>query len=250
MEKLNSQQGFTLMEMVIALVILGIISLAVGSYLQLGAQGYLGVVNRDRTQLIARFALEKMTREIRHAAPNSVSVDSSGRCLSFYPVKLAGFYLHQPVGAAIDFSSTLGSDSDWKAITTNYWLAVGFSSSEQYDTKTNAITVVVDGPDAGVLTAQLSADLASSSPASRLYAYSEKVQYCFDSTLGSLHRLTNNASVSNNNLIAQQVSEVYFNTEGLGMNSNGMVHIRLTLQREQSTETATYEHSVQVINVL
>ncbi len=33
------QKGFTLIEMVMALVILGIISLAIGSYLQLGGTG-------------------------------------------------------------------------------------------------------------------------------------------------------------------------------------------------------------------
>ncbi|MGF1680625.1 PilW family protein [Photobacterium minamisatsumaniensis] len=244
------QQGFTLMEMVIALVILAIISLAIGSYLQLGAQGYIGTVNRDRAQSIARFALEKMTREIRHAAPNSVEVNSPGRCLSFYPVKLSGFYLAEPINTALDFSPTVGSVDEWTTIQSNAWMAVGLPSAKQYDEKRNTIRTVEQSSDDGVLTATLALPLTSSSPANRLYSYSEKVSYCFDSTTNELHRLVDNMLPSKNTLIAQDVQAVSFASEGVGMNSNGMVHIGLVIQREQTGELSNYEHSVQVINVL
>lgn len=242
------QGGFTLMEMVISLVILGIISLAIGSYLQLGAQGYVGAVNRDRTQAIARFALEKMTREIRHAAPNSVAV--SGNCLSFYPVQLSGFYLGNPTGVDVDFSPTLGTPSEWITIKSDAWMAVGFSSAKQYDDKQNTIFTVEDENDDEVLTATLSLPLTSSSPASRLYSYSDKVSYCFNRATHELHRLVDNELPSNNTLIAQGVDVATFTSEGAGMNSNGMVHIGLTIKSDQTGESSIYDHTVQVINVL
>ena len=86
-------------ELIISIVILGIISLGIGSYLRLGAGSYVSAVDRERLQSEARFVIERLTREVRHAAPNSVSVED-GAAFSFYPVELAAFYFDQPSATA------------------------------------------------------------------------------------------------------------------------------------------------------
>ncbi|RWX53849.1 PilW family protein [Photobacterium chitinilyticum] len=245
------QKGFTLIEMVMALVILGIISLAIGSYLQLGAQGYVDTVNRDRAQAVARFALEKITREIRHAAPNSVSTSNEGACLSFYPVRYSGFYQGSPETNMISVIPAVGSVNDWKAIDTkaDLVLAVGLPSPAEYDAKRNPIRSVTEGAEQGELTVNAGAALLYSSPAQRAYIYGDKVEYCL---AGSL--LTRQG-----NRIAEDVKTVEFVAEGAGLQNNGMVHISLTIEKgytggdavEGSTgEAFNYNHTVQVINVL
>jgi len=244
---MRRQKGFTLIEMVMALVILGIISLAIGSYLQLGAQGYVDTVNRDRAQGIARFALEKMTREIRHAAPNSVSTSNSGNCLSFYPVRYSGFYQGNPDTSTITVVPAVGTASEWKAIDAkaDLALAVGLPSPAEYDAKRNPISSVVDGAEQGELTVNAGSVLLYSSPAQRAYIYGDKVEYCL---AGSL--LTRQG-----NRIAEDVKSVEFVAEGAGLQNNGMVHISLAIEKDSTNEANSgeafhYNHTVQVINVL
>ncbi|MCG7584289.1 PilW family protein [Photobacterium sp. OFAV2-7] len=236
------QRGFTLVEMVMALVILGIISLAIGSYLQLGTQGYVDTVNRDRAQSIARFALEKITREVRHAAPNSISTSNYGACLSFYPVRYSGFYQGDPDSAAMSLVPAIGSATEWKAINTqaDLALAIGLPSATEYEAKRNTINSVADGTEQGELTVNLAASPLYSSPAKRAYVYGDKVEYC----------LTGSLLTRQGNRIAEDVKSVEFVAEGAGLQNNGMVHISLVIEKANTDDTFSYNHTVQVINVL
>ncbi|MGF1725772.1 PilW family protein [Photobacterium nomapromontoriensis] len=235
------QQGFTLIEMVMALVILGIISLAIGGYIQLGTEGYISTVSRDRFQAEARFILEKMTREIRHAAPNSIQVN--GRCLSFYPIRYAGFYQGDPSTTTISIVPTLGSAADWLAIPKrgNLALAVGLPSASSYQFDPNHINQVTLGkPDSGSVSVVIDRPLAFTSPAKRAYVYGGSVSYC----------QAGNLLMRNDVVLGEHIKAMDFDAAGAGLENNGMVHIGLIMNNPKSGETFSYDHTVQVMNVL
>ncbi|MEZ8094890.1 PilW family protein [Photobacterium swingsii] len=253
-------RGFTLLEMVIALVVLGVISLAVGSYFQLGVQGYTATVNRDRAQTELRFAVEKITREVRHAAPNSVFLDSNAAgeansCLSFYPVLESGFYLNQPKGNNVDYIVS-GSAQESKALVTeinkqqnNYFLAIGFGSHAQY-LNTNKVTKATEDP-AGHVVLSVQNELTLSSPANRAYLYGDLVSYCY--LQNKIYRLSDGdkkilSKYESTNLIAGGVSNMDIFAQAPGLSRNGMVHI--SLSADVDGETTSYDHTVQVLNVL
>lgn len=242
---MKKSQGFSLMEMVIALVILGIISLAIGSYLQLGAEGYVSTVSRDRVQSQARFALEKMTREIRHAAPNSLAL--TGRCVSFYPIHFAGFTLGNTRTVNIELVPTIGTAEQWLAIASSdkLALAAGLGNSAEYAAQPFKINRVDAGPDGnGTVLVNVSAPLENRSPANRAYAYGQPVSFCLEANV--LRRKSGNSSA----VIAEQVSGFDVAVNGKGLENNSMVHINLTFQDGRTDERFSYEHTVQVINVL
>ena len=68
----KSQKGFTLIEIIITLVLLGIISVVTIQFVSSSAE--VGQIQTERNQLVseARLAMEAMTREIRFAVPASV----------------------------------------------------------------------------------------------------------------------------------------------------------------------------------
>ncbi|MBY5949074.1 PilW family protein [Photobacterium rosenbergii] len=242
---IKASSGFTLMEMVISLVILGIIALAIGSYLQLGAEGYVSTVSRDRVQSQARFALEKMTREIRHAAPNSLA--TTGSCLSFYPIHLAGFTLGDTRTTNVELVPTIGDEGDWLAITSNdkLALAVGLGNSAEYAAQPFKINRVAAGPDGNnTVLVNVSAPLENRSPANRAYAYGQPVSFCLEANV--LRRKSGNSSV----VIAEKVSSFDVAVNGKGLENNSMVHLGLIFQDSRTGENFSYEHTVQVINVL
>jgi MSHA biogenesis protein MshO len=102
------ERGFTLIEMVITIVIGSIIMLGIAGYIKLGIKGYADSIDRQRVQTEAQFVIEKMSREIRHAVPNSFhEPDGTSNCLEFVPIEYSGFYAFS--GSTLEF--LIGNDT-------------------------------------------------------------------------------------------------------------------------------------------
>jgi len=100
------QKGFTLVELVIVITLLGIISLVTVGFITSSMQGYADLKRRDQLSASARVAVERMSREIRNALPNSIRTDAGGTCLEFIPAVAASRYLSIPtVAPAASFDS-------------------------------------------------------------------------------------------------------------------------------------------------
>ena len=94
------QKGFTLVELVIVITLLGIISLVTVGFISSSMQGYADLKRRDQLSAAARVAVERMAREVRNALPNSIRVDGTGTCLEFVPAVAASRYLSVPTASA------------------------------------------------------------------------------------------------------------------------------------------------------
>lgn len=97
------QSGFTLVEIIIVIAIMGIIgglsTLIIGRSLD----SYSALERRENLQTSIRLAVERMSRELRHALPNSVCVSNGGACIvgagsrfHFIPVIDSGRYQDKP----------------------------------------------------------------------------------------------------------------------------------------------------------
>ena len=86
MRRKNKSQGFTLIEMIAVLVILGIVAAIGSSFVVSTIDSYNEV--QERVKLIAkgRTVIEQMTRQLRQALPNAVRVSASGSCIEFMPL--------------------------------------------------------------------------------------------------------------------------------------------------------------------
>ncbi|OMH39535.1 PilW family protein [Motiliproteus sp. MSK22-1] len=97
-------QGFTLIELIIAIVIMGILSFGTVQFMLNTSDAYDQTARRDQLASAGRVAIEKMSREIRNALPNSARVASN--CIEFVPVLGGSSYISIPTQTA---SSSLSS---------------------------------------------------------------------------------------------------------------------------------------------
>lgn len=231
-----NNRGFTLIEMILTLIVGSIMVLGIAGFVELGTKGYADSIVRQRIQIQAQFMLEKLSREFRHAVPNSFKEENSG-CLTFTPIRYSGFYV--VMGKDIEF--LIGNDENLNTIPSGLKMVVNPTRKEDLD---NSNLVVGDKTkDSGrfVLEDQAS-DLNSNSVSQRHYVFDPNgaVEYC----LTSFGTVTRDGVQVADNVVAGE-SQFYYKEATL--QRGGIVHLKLTFR--QNSETSVYQQDVQVMNV-
>ncbi|MDP5291773.1 type II secretion system protein [Oceanimonas sp. CHS3-5] len=85
-------RGFTLLELVIVMVLIGISAVFGTGFIAQMAESYVGGAERAQALAGARFAMERLRRELAVSYGPSVYISDSNRCLSFVPALAAGTY--------------------------------------------------------------------------------------------------------------------------------------------------------------
>jgi MSHA biogenesis protein MshO len=90
---LRPAHGFTLIEAVMVIVIIGVIGAIVAVFIRAPILGYRDTVDRAELTDQADLALRRIARDIRLALPNSVRVTPDGDALEFLQTKTGGRYI-------------------------------------------------------------------------------------------------------------------------------------------------------------
>ncbi|VXB06943.1 prepilin-type N-terminal cleavage/methylation domain-containing protein [Massilia sp. 9I] len=91
--RLRASRGFTLVEAVIAIVIIGIIAGIVAMFIRAPVLGYTESAERAAASDEADLALRRIARDLRLALPNSVRVLPDGSAVEFLLTSTGGRYL-------------------------------------------------------------------------------------------------------------------------------------------------------------
>jgi len=247
---IKKSSGFTLIELITVIVILGVLATAISTFIKFGTQIYTQTTDRDQLVLSARFAIERLNREVRNALPNSVRLTSTGQCLEFTPIKASTIYIDIPVApesarntiSVIPFSEAF--DNNWQAI------VYPLSPSDVYDNSNKQYAVVSmvnpsDPSEPSIITLENNVHFAQDSPTQRIYFINESVKYCLQSnTLLRSDSLTPDVF-----LMAQDIynTDPPFEIEQATLQRNAMVQIHI--QFEKNNEQVSFNNEIQVLNV-
>lgn len=95
------QRGFTLVEAIVTIVIIGVLAGIVAVFIRTPMQNYADSAARAEMSDAADLALRRIGRDLRSALPNSIRVvGSDGHGIEFLPTKTGGRYLSAADGDA------------------------------------------------------------------------------------------------------------------------------------------------------
>lgn len=99
------QNGFTLIELIVTMVILSTISIMTTKFLVNGFSFYVDATNVQKISVTANFVTGKMDKLIKNAVPNSIVIAGDGRGITFAPIKWALGYTYIPKNSSEAFDS-------------------------------------------------------------------------------------------------------------------------------------------------
>ncbi|MBO2592587.1 PilW family protein [Shewanella algae] len=259
-------KGFTLVELVTVILILGILVVGVSSFIIFGTRIFVDSTAVDRVLGSSRFVMERLSRELRNAVPSSLRLQSSSQlqCLEFLPISASGSYLSLPLAPDVQ-ADTATVFAPAPAISAGEQLLVyPLTNAAIYGSGSNkrhAIDkVVLNGSQ---LTLQFAAavNFAEASPAKRFYVAGQPVSYCFSPVNGSIRRYSNYGyhasqplpdTMGTGALMAEGLSNDIATNPAVQLLPATLVNNAIVQLRPEFSvvgEHFQYQHQVQVINV-
>tara|TARA_R110001599_G_scaffold353755_1_gene596380 strand:+ start:27042 stop:27884 length:843 start_codon:yes stop_codon:yes gene_type:complete len=272
----QTHKGFTLVELITVIIVLGVVSIGVTSFIRSGVQIFNDVSERDELLSQSRFVLERLNRELRSAVPNSARVAqiNGAQCIEFVPTMWATYYTRLPLTPStireVNIVELGDQNGQFSLASGDMAIVYPTDSADVYDAaeqKRRTILSCTDSEDGDCATNDSSEHLATLtvdgafadvSPASRLYIVRNAVSYCVrdggifrhqtsiaqDQTVfgtgGTLmaENIINNLSVS---------AQLPFTIQNATLNRNSLIQILLAF--ELNDETINLSSDIHVPNV-
>jgi MSHA biogenesis protein MshO len=272
----SKRAGFTLIEMVTVILILGIIVVGVSSFVIFGTRIFVESSAVDQVLSQSRFGIERMTRDIRRAVPNSMRVltatDGSYQCLELLPISTSTSYLEAPIFPQTAQNSLTAIKSVGSITAAQSVLIYPLTTTEIYhpqETTAKRFTVqsVAESGDQLTINLTQSVRFTEASPLKRLYLANNPLSYCFINTTHNVElRLYQDYGYQPNQpsptmsptvmgdgvLMAQNITNTLAVNPAIilmpsTLVTNAIVHLQPVFS--VNGETFNYQHQVQVMNV-
>lgn len=268
------RKGFSLVELIIVIVIIGIVSISTMQFIKFGAQIYATSTERDEVVAQARFALLRLSKELRQATPNSIRVQAGNisgqafQCIEFTPFKASSIYVNNP---PLDTSSAgdlivIAFNNEDKAFENDRVTLYPQSPADIYDLSNNRVRLLSADPveEETNKTQRWSFDngFAVASPTQRLFVLNNSpISFCVEGdslyyyqgydfevnqpTPSLLHVLDG----VKGQLLARYISDhLAFEFNDASLTRNAIVNIRLAMGFN-SSESLVFNHEVHIPNV-
>ncbi|HEY6528992.1 MAG TPA: prepilin-type N-terminal cleavage/methylation domain-containing protein [Cellvibrionaceae bacterium] len=258
-KKKHAQLGFTLVELIFVLVVLGLVGAIGSSFLVDTMDMYQRTTNRVKLMQKGRVAIEQMSRYFRSAVPNSVRISSTGKCVEFVPVVAGGYYINQlpdSENGGTASSSVVIAPLSYSGSATQFIVAP-LSTSDIYTAASASARAGVSAVGASSITLSGAKLFTRNSTQHRYYLAANPKRFCFVS--GSLYRysgygfltsaLDDTSPGGSADLMLNQLNQAATNFSLSTGSEQRNTSVGITLSLSAGTETVVMRHKVLVRNV-
>jgi MSHA biogenesis protein MshO len=275
LQQVRNMRGFSLIEMIVVIVILGVLATGISTFINLGTQVYTDSTAREQVVSSARFAIERLNRDIRIAMPNSIRINansltgaSAKQCIEFTPIILSTTYTDIAVAPepasdevkVIAFNETLFNAGFSPNLKVGVYI---LNSNDFYNGSSNNVFTLLNNTidksgNEWIIKLNSAETFSENSPTERLYFFNQSVSYCVQNSRLTRHqsysRNTDNTPTSLGVLMAENITmhngntliPPFWLTEATQLR-NSMVLIKLAFT--SNFESIVFNNEIQVTNV-
>ncbi len=241
------QQGFTLIELVIVIVILGAIGIATSSYIATGITIYTDIAERDRELNSLRFVMERLRRDVINALPNSLFVTTEGtgdvkyQCLTFTPIKASTIYNYDfPIAPLSALSGSIASIEGYTFEEGDRAAIYLLNASELDGDNVQNISALADE----TITFDSEVSFPLSSPNKRLYVIGASQHYYYFNDSDEL--MLSDECFEGGSVMANDIKGLFV-VDGATLQRNGLV--KITFYLDFDGQEVPIEQVVHIRNV-
>ena len=249
---MGSERGFTLTELIMVIVILGVVASISVRFIQFSSQGAIDTAERQQMAMAGSIMTERVSRELREALPTSLRVRDGGDCIEFIPIGAGGRYVEgdrtrptdsfQTEGQAFQ-SGITGQVAIYPYVGSPYSPGNPGAVSEQ---GADWVDKQVEFNSGG------NQSFEANSPQRRFYLVGSPVTYCGES--GFLRRYSGydigeNFRSGSGVVAGAGLGTARFSVDSPSLTRNALVTIELTLQADRTDEAYSLAQEVQIRNV-
>ncbi|MGB0495085.1 MAG: prepilin-type N-terminal cleavage/methylation domain-containing protein [Kangiellaceae bacterium] len=193
MFQLNRQSAFTLMELIIVILLIGILSISFSKILTQSVSSYFDARDRNHHSQSAKWITESLSRSLREALPQSVRVASLGNidCVEYMPIINATRYFNLPASGAVSSFNIVTFDVAFQANLSAAIMPVDATSLYVGTGVTSEIaSITSSGAGESLVTLVNPTTFTRRSSQNRVYLLSSPVSFCLNDNTGIITKYT------------------------------------------------------------
>jgi len=262
------QTAFSLVELVVIIVLLGILSISFTNILSGSVSSYIDAKDRNENSQSAKWVTEVISRSIREALPQSVRSGISGNidCIEYMEVENATSYLDIPANGLVNSFNTVAFDISFQ---TGLLAAIMPINPASIYNGNGVISFVASisssAAQQNLVTLSAATNFSQRSPQNRVYFLTTPITLCLNNNTGILSRYSNYGIASNlqyppsgatNETLAKNfwANGRVFNYQPGSLQRSGLVQLSFIIQNRDRYAAGTSEefevfHEVHIRNV-